>query len=344
MTTFEQNSQQTTTDEAGAYRFENIPADSNKAYVVRALYNDRIFSAPPVRGNPDIPEIDVPVTIYNVTTDTSVIEGRFISMRILPGTGALQGMQVMGFANTSDAVYTTENLLEEDIYATLTLPLPPLGVMLPTQDSQRFVLAEGGREVYDTTPVFPTDEHILQVPFEFPYAGNTTIDFTMDYPLIGTFEIFVAEPLRIENTEMTIAETFTDESTGLTFNIYTTPLELAAGETFSYTIAGEVPTAAASDSVSSASEADSGYVSSEMLAVILAGVGLLFLVIAIVLTVVSRRNAAPEQQSAARTQDIIVQEIALLDARYEAGDVDEVAYTQQRTKLKAELAALLKEA
>ncbi|MGB1288628.1 MAG: c-type cytochrome, partial [Aggregatilineales bacterium] len=235
--TFEQTLINNTANADGTFQFDAVPLSTQFAYLVRVLYEDRIFSSVPVRGNDTTPVFDIPVTVYDTTDDTTAITGQFISMRILPGTGTLQGLQVMGFTNTSPDVFMTENQLDDETFASLTLPLPFRNVLVDMPDTEgRFIPTEDGLSVYDTQPVFPGAEYITQLPFEFPHNNRTTIDFVMDYALSGTFEIFVAKPLSIEHPDMTIAETFTDEQTGLTFDIYTTPLELAAGERFTYTI------------------------------------------------------------------------------------------------------------
>lgn len=356
MQSFEQNTLRTTVNEDGSYRFDDLPMDEMTGFVARVNYQDRFFPAQPARGNPEDPNLEMPITVYDVTTDESALQGSFVSMRFMPGMGTIQALQIMGFNATGDRMYSSDTLLNDEVYATLRVNLPETALVnLPPEAARRYVPIDGEAAVYDSVPVYPGEEHIVSVPFELPHEDSTELVFSMPYDLDGTFEVWVTDPLRILSDSLQLVDTV--DSEGVIFNVYTMDLTLTAGETFSYTITGDVNLAGEVTETSVTQSGEESTVSTQTIAMLLGGLGVLLLGFAAVMFVLNRNNQNTAQQPVtdpatptetepdpsveARKEDLI-QQIAALDVQFKEGALDDETYQQQRDDLKAQLAALLR--
>ncbi len=112
-------------------------------------------------------------------------------------------------------------------------------------------------------------------------------------------------------------------------------MTLAAGDILRYTLSGS------STNTTAPGSQNTPLVTSNTLPLIFGGILLIVALLGGGLYLIGSRNRAPAQASDQQVIDVLIRQIAELDADHEAGKIDDDAYTVQRGALKARLAALM---
>ncbi|MGF1505220.1 MAG: hypothetical protein GYB64_05220 [Chloroflexi bacterium] len=159
----------TTTDANGHYAFNEIPLDMPmSAYVVRVMYDGVEFVNLAMVGSQAV--LEVPVMVYENTTDDSVIEVESIYMMFEETDAGYTVLQAMTFTNTSDKVYMAADPLDETIPASVRIALPENAQNISIQGDElnsRYVTQ--GTIIHDTHPVFPGyASHEVMVQYTLP--------------------------------------------------------------------------------------------------------------------------------------------------------------------------------
>ncbi len=324
---------ETTLDADGRFRFEGVSLNPEQAYVAVVAYQERTFTSEFARGEGDT--LDLPVTIYELTEDPSVITVVGMVSQVTAVADGLQVVQVINFRNNSDRVFTSSQQVGENQYASVVVALPPGGVILgfPEQE-QRYIVPEDGATVIDSVPVLPGSDHLIQYIYFLPYQDGAIIEQPLNYALDGAVRLL----LRPENVTATSdqLEPIGPQTLGeVTYSGYGAELSLQPGEAVVYELSG---TGAAT-----ADEIIPPVVSSNNLVAVV-------LVVLIAQAVLigglywfyrRRKTAAPEDKS--RVIDALARQIAELDDAHERGDINHDLYHHRRQQLKARLAELMGE-
>lgn len=177
------------------YTFEDVLIKRDHTYFVTAIYNDVVFYSDVLFGTPDVPDMRLPVTIYEMTSDESVIEIDMFLMRLIPDETGIIVQQLVNFHNPSDRVYRGENQLDSFTYDSVRLPLPDEAQLLNTVELiPRFMMleGEGNQTLLDTQPVLPEVDHIVEVVYSMPTSftePNRTFDLPIRYPVTVPIEL-----------------------------------------------------------------------------------------------------------------------------------------------------------
>jgi len=334
---FEENVLETTTDDGGRYRFDEVPVRRGWHYLVSVQYGEGFFTGGMVAGTPDSPDANVPVSVYDVTNDPTVIVIEDVLTQVIPVEGGFQFVQIFRFGNTSDRLFLTDDIVDESRNASVQVTLPEGAQVTAFEDQRRYALAEDGRTVINTQPVFPDESHIMHVSYTLPENSSVRVEQPLHYQLTGPVQIIAPEVLDIDAPQLTSGSS--EVLNGNTFRTYSGSLNLEAGAALQYTIS-----LATSDALDT----------NTLIAAVLAGVGTLVLLSAFFLYWRSQRGADQQQPVAATAApappvdlqaqiDDLVTQIADLDREQRAGNISAAAYQQRRGQLKARLAALMKE-
>ena len=322
---------ETTIAPDGSFTFADVPISSDQRYIVTVAYRDRIFTSELVTG--DNPALELPVTIYELTEDPAVISITRMAIQIDAIGDGLQVAQVIFFRNSSDRLFTSSQPIDERRFPSLVMPLPPGSVIMGFGDNeQRFIVVEDEPAVIDTVPVLPDEDHIVQFVYFIPYEGSAIIEHEVNYALNGPVRLLLSPPTVTATSEQ--LSSLGPQTIGeRTYEGYGADLTLVPGDVIRYELRGQGAATVSDVETTSAP-------STNLLPVILLILGGAALLVAAALYLRGRGEPAVSKE---RLIDTLIREIADLDARHEAGQINHDLYQQQRSQLKARLAKLMGE-
>jgi mono/diheme cytochrome c family protein len=331
---------ETTVTADGAYVFEDVPFSEAYTYVVTTAYRERVFGTPFV-GGAALSDTPLDIAIYELTEDAAVLSINALVTQVNATTSGLEIAQVLQITNSGDRAYTTSQTTPDGRPVGIVVPLPPGAFVPGFTEANRYAFIPETFTVVDTAPVLPGDGHLIQLIYLINYAGSAIIEQVLSYPLDGTARLLVRPPeIRVSGGEQ--FPPIAQENIGQNvYAAYGRELTLAAGETIRYELSGR-------GGASTIAGGDQGIIASDSLPVIVIGV-----IVAEVLLVGAliywytqrRRRFAQARDAAAPAQsaeiDALVNQMAMLDADYEAGKMAADAWERQRTAIKAQLARLM---
>jgi mono/diheme cytochrome c family protein len=325
---FNQETQSTTVGSDGTFTFTDIPIQSEFAYLVTTSYQDHTFGSTMVRGDTSKSVLELPITVYDMTDDSSVITVSDIAIQMSSVADILQITQIMNFRNTSDRFYSQNNPVDDARFGSVTIPLPPGAQVQGTANElQRYIRSEDGSALIDTRPVYPGEDHIVHLTYTLPFDGSADIEMPLNYSFDGSIQILLeSDRLSITSPQLTSLSPQTMGET--TFQSYGANLSLPAGSVLGYSV---------SQSASSTTE---GVFSNNLLAYAFIGIGSLAILGAAVLYFYERRfsqSKTTDQQ----VIDVIIEQIAELDDLHQKKQINPNAYQEQRKRLKNRLAKLM---
>lgn len=325
-----------TTDATGAFSFADVPLDLASTYVVTVSYRDQVFASALLNGDAlkaDAGDgtLDIPVSVYELTEDPDVIQVVGIVTQVSVIGSNMQVAQVFRITNTSDRAFTSSQTTSSGDAISLVITLPPGAVVAGFPDNQnRYVVDAANFTIFDTLPVLPNEEHIVQVVYLIPYDKGAIIEQPMNYAVNGPVRLLL-DPPSISVTSAQLPSLGQQTVGNSQYGVYGATLALAAGDVLRYELSG--------DGMSAASNADRNapVVSSNNLVLIVVGVLIVAALLGGGLLLIASRNRSGDEQ----VIDILIRQIAELDADHDAGKIDDPAYESQRSALKARLATLM---
>jgi mono/diheme cytochrome c family protein len=309
----------------GVYRFEDVPIEVNNAYFASAVYNDVTFVATlnlTADRVPSEPQLDLPVTVYEVTNDPSVIEiDLLLNQAATRSAGLLDNLLVTRFYNSSDRVYREAEALSDGRLGSVGVRLPagasPVGL-----DTTRYFWDQSQMRVVDTLAVIPDTQHIVHVSYTVPLTDRITYEYTVDYPVTNQPEIMLRPGEFIVNSQQFQSQGVRQFTGGQFEDYLAQPLD--TGETVKFELVRLQPTAETTAAPSNQSVLGVGLMIAGV--VFLGGAGGLYLL--------QRRQGSSAES--------LIAQIAALDLQHQDGQMDEQAYQRLRDDLKRRLADALR--
>lgn len=319
---------QTTMNADGAFTFTNIDIQPESSYFVTARYRDRDFFSPLVPGT--APALSIPLTLYELTEDPSVISIRRVTARMVPmrfrdiGDG-LEVTQTILFSNDSDRVYTTSRQAREGAYASVIVPLPPGAVVIALDNEERYVVAGEQFTVVDTLPVAPGDNHPVQVIYFLPYSDGAIIEQEVAFAFNGSMRLEVwPESIALSSEQLTLTGQETSDERA--FQVYEGTFNLQPGEVIRYELSGS--------GLEALQPAQPALDPAQILPITV-------LLLAVIAVLVIAYTVFKGSRSA-RSLDALTRELATLEAQHNAGQINHDLYHQRRRRLQAQIDALAK--
>jgi hypothetical protein len=231
-------------------------------------------------------------------------------------------------SNAGDQTYEGTQDSETGKLITLTFSLPDGAEALRFDGpglGERFVEVEGG--FADTEPIPPGTATVeVLFSYELPYREGLPVEHTFDVPVASVVLVLSEEEMALKGAGVTPAGTV-DTQMGPAFSYTAGPL--AAGEPLVFALAtGSQPVPAAPSSLNLVRSPTRE-----------AAVGLVALAGALAAAYLLWRSPVPGPLPA-RVRPL-VEEIAALDADFEAGQVSEKAYREKRKSLNSQVHRLL---
>ena len=328
-----------TADAEGQFRFDNIPINPDFSYAVTVNYRERTFASQVIKG--DSAALELPVTIYELTEDTAVLTITGLVYQINAIGDGLQVAQVMIVKNSSDRMFTSNNEVQENQFASVVITLPPGAVVLGFPDNQqRYVVSDDQKTVIDTAPVIPGEDHVIQIIYLVPYTNSAIIEQPINYALNGPVRLLI-RPDSVKATSEQLPSIGPQTVGDGTYSGYGATLTLDQGAVIRYELNGA--------GAATAAEVETGVASSNNIAIaaLLAFVAIVAIIGGLYIFYVRRRNIAQQSETATldknRIIDSLVKQIAELDEAHDRGDINHDFYHHQRKQLKAQLAELMGE-
>lgn len=327
---------ETQTDANGEFVFENIPAPFNRAFFASVEYQGATYASDMAVAS-DQAELNLPVTIYDTTTDTSTLRADRLHIFLeFPQPGALRVIELYIISNDGNKTVVPPSPGEP----LLRFALPQGATNLQFQNGAlggRFVTTEAG--FGDTQPVPPGQgSHQVLFAYELPYTQKASVRHPVHLPIdAATLILPATSSLKVHSEMFISAGTQTIE--GQSYQVFSSQA-LQPEQEIAFEISGS-PTAATASSTSSRTG----------LAI---GLGLFGLALIIVGIVLWRRpqvaQEIPEEETGseevppdlAEDPEALMDAILALDDLYQQGKLSEKAYQTRRAELKARLAALLR--
>ncbi len=287
-------------DAQGRFQFEGVEAALGRLFFTTAEYQGVLFRSEVAHAPADASPLELPLTIYETSTDASGLTVERLHVLLdFPAGDLIRVLELWVLANSSDRVITSP----------LSISLPPNAVNLTFEQGalgDRFELTEQG--FLDREPI-PPGSGIDQLAFAFDLPAAAHFEQQVGQPVQAVTVLVPAEGARVSGLQ----DRGVQDLGGLPMRNYIGgPLE--PGEVLSFGVSG----AAGSSPAIAPTLFGAGA---------LAGAGLLSL----------RwwRSGKPKRLPAAANTDELIQAIARLDDEFERGEIAEAIYQRQRAELKA---------
>jgi len=323
----------------GTFRFDGIPIREDFGYIAFTRYQEQVFSSEILIGDTTTSEYDLSFDIYETTNDPGVVQIKsmelFVDGLTVEGLGSgLFVSQLITYENTSDRMYTTDREVGDGRFASLLVLVPPGAMIQNAPDNPRFIVSEEESALIDTQPVYPEQDHHVQVIYFVPYTEGGAI---IEQPLLTRAVDAVVRLLIHPQTVEIVSEEWqrTGEETHMErpYALYEGVFNANIDDVFRFEVDGSVLGSA------STSQNPAVITSNNLPLVIgLMVVGLLLVGGGIFLARRSNKTGNTEQEIGK-----LVRQIAELDAMHDEGQINHDVYQRQRADLKAQLAQLMKE-
>ncbi|MCC7209082.1 MAG: hypothetical protein IT323_17355, partial [Anaerolineae bacterium] len=177
----------------GAYTFADVPIRGDRFYVVTTVFDERAFGSDMTRGAPDSPQMELPITVYEATSDPAALRIDSLQFRVLGQPGVLQVAQVMRVTNTSDRMFSGSEMTADNRYPSVVLHMPDGAQLMGTSENEaQFILGDDG-SVTDTRAVLPGEQRVMHVIYTLPYQPlGTPLEVPLDYALNGRVDVTIS--------------------------------------------------------------------------------------------------------------------------------------------------------
>ncbi|NLE43984.1 MAG: hypothetical protein GX620_04635 [Chloroflexi bacterium] len=168
----------------GVFRFEGLDTTGDVDLIARTVYQDVAYHSPVARLAPGIHELNLPITIYEVTDDPSSIRIEVLHLFVSLDGDRLRIAEYHQLGNDGDRTYAGMSV-DDGVRTTLTVKLPDGASSLqfdPAAADGRFQRRDGA--FVDTRPIVP-GASTLEVVFsyELPYRVGETVERVYGLPV-----------------------------------------------------------------------------------------------------------------------------------------------------------------
>ena len=287
-------------DARGEFRFDQIESVPGRLFFTTVEYQGVVFRSELAHAPADASPLQLPLTIYETSSDTSGLTVERLHVLIdFPEADLIRVLELWVLANPSDRV----------IVSPLSIPLPAGAVNLAFEQGElgeRFELTEQG--FLDREPI-PPGSGIDQLAFAFDLPAISRFEQRVEQPVQAVTVLVPAEGARVSGLQ----DRGVQDLGGLPMRNYTGG-PLNPGELLSFRVSGAV---ASSPAVAGTLFGTTALVGAGLLALRWWKLG------------------KPQKLPAQANADELIRAIARLDDEFERGEIAEAAYQRERAALKA---------
>jgi len=327
-----------TTDAAGIYRFAELPTDATLAYAARVEYPaDVPYSSEFVSFETGKTELDLPVSVFDTTTDPAGIRVERVHYIVEFSGGLAMIAELIVFSLDGDRTYIGDG------NHVLRFSLPADAQDLAVNEGElggRFIQIDGG---FVDRLALPPGQNVRQVLFRYalPYAG-TSLDLvrSLPYPAANVNALISDVGQEVSSADLADQGKRTAES-GSYYNLLGTGVP--ANKEIRIRLTGLPSTTGGGVNMAASSGAATTGATGGLNKWVIAGLMALAAAAAVLLVALPILRAQGRQDLTARSQsygsdnDALIDALTGLDLAYEAGELTESAYRDQRLRLKARL-------
>lgn len=322
----------TTLADDGSYAFDGVEFLESRVYVTTTEFDGATYGSDVAIVEPNVQEMDLPITLFETTTDNSVLTIDRLHMFFdFSRPEVVQVVELYVISNPTNKTVVPES----DGGAVTEFTLPTGATNLQFQEGalgDRYLQTPDG--FADTITVRPGQgQYQVMYAFDMPYNRKMDLSQSFDLPVDAMIVMTPADGVTLRSDYL--QNSGTRDVQGETFQMYT-GARLPVGENLQFTLSG-LP-------------GGSGMLSNPTTATSLViGLGALGLVLVVAGVWLYRRNTKvavePDgdieyetmDEEAYEDSDTIVDAIIALDDLYAAGELPEEAYQQRRAELKERL-------
>jgi hypothetical protein len=334
--------QTTTLQPDGKYVFDNIEMPSGRAFMVVTNYKDTNYGSDVVVAEPDKQVLELPVAIYETTSDTSMLKADRLHIFLeFLDEKTVRVIELYVMSNPTNMTV----IPPEEGKPTISFKLPEGATNLQFQDGEL-----GGRYVQtadgfgDTVPIRPgSGSYELLYGYELPYDRKLDLIHPMAVPADAIVLLSPENGVKVKGESLVDAGT--RDVQGAQYRLYNGG-SLPAGSDLQLTVSGH-PAAGGSPQLTAGSP------TSTVIGLTVFGIALI--VAGVWLFRRSRANGSAtgeetevdvadgEMEAILVNPDALVDAIIALDDLYQSGQLPESAYLERRAKLKERLKETLEE-
>ena len=325
----------TQTDAAGFFRFTELPTDASLQFAGRVEYPQGIPNGSDfVAFEAGKSELNLPVSVFDTTTDPSGVRADRVHFILDFNSGLAQIAELMVFSLDGNRSYVGDG--SGVLRFTLPAGAQDLQIDGDTKDGRFQTTADG---FVDRLPM-PPGQSVRQVLYHYtlPYSGDS-LEFarTLPYPAANV-NALISDVGEVVASDQMANQGVRQTQQGNFYNL--AGQNLPAGQPI--TIRLSKLSSAAGAGVAPATTASGGTTINRLLLWVLIGLAAAGAAVLVFLPIARRRTAPAATGHGSR--DELVDALARLDMAYEAGELSEAAYREQRLRLKAQLRDLAQRA
>ncbi|MGH2583081.1 MAG: c-type cytochrome [Anaerolineales bacterium] len=306
-------------DSGGAFLFENLPLEGGRAYFVQVEYDELFFFSDleTVKGNKT--SFDLPVTIYDRTSDTSELVVEYIHFVLdFPQPGVMRVVEQIGISNTGKrAVAPTA-----DGQPVLHFTLPRGASHLEFSEGALGDRYIGDSQGFGDLRALMPGENSYQILFAYdlPYKSAANVAFPVDLPTRSVIAFIPETDIQLtENSFQLIGKQAIEGEEYLAYAAQ----EFASGDVIRLELSGRHPLGAPGFYAHPGLLFGLGALTAAV------GIGWLWLRL-----LPDRRASTPNQ---------IMDQIIDLDDAFESGQLSKAEHKRRRSSLKKQLKDALKD-
>ncbi len=300
----------------GTFAFTGLDTGTDYTYQVQVKYNDVTFTGDPLTFSANETSLNTTVDIYETTSDLSVLDVSMAHIVVYTTGSDLTVTEVYYLSNSSDRAYN----------GPLTFALPQDATPSDMAASLTWTTLGDQGVIEDTVPIAPGQRQI-NFTYSLPAATTYTLSRTVPLPIDQLNFLVESGSFSVSSPELTPGDTL--DMSGTSFDDYTgttlqagTPLDIV---------------------LTQGSAASTG----NRVGVWLGVIGVIIVVLGGIFFFRSRGNraepayAGPAQGNDSSRWDELLDELAALDDRRDAGTITEEEYRIARDRAKAELKEIM---
>jgi len=313
------------TDSAGLFRLTELPTDAGIVFAGRVEYQGMPSSSDFVAFEPGMSELNLPLSVFETTADASGVRADRVHFIVDFAPGQAEIAELMVFSLDGNRAYVGDG----SGVLRFSLPAGAQGLAIDgdTQDGRYQATADG---FVDRLPLQP-GQSTRQVLYRYtlPYSGDK-LDFARALPYPATnVNALVTDVGQEVSSDQLISQGVRQTQQGNFYNLV--GQNLPSGQPVTIRMSGLTPTAGAE---TAAAAAGGGNATGRILLWVLIGLAATGAVLLVPLPLLRRRGA---EATGAATRDEVVDALARLEMAHEAGEASDVAYRDERLRLKAQL-------
>jgi mono/diheme cytochrome c family protein len=313
----------------GTYTFPDVEIVPGRAFIVSVNYQGFTFNSDVFHnlGEPVSSPIELPVTVYDTTTDLSALRvDRLHVFFDFTNPDVIQVAELFLLNNTGSKVISG-NAPGQPV---VEFELPAGASNLQFQSGAaggRFVMTEKG--FADTQPILPGAGSQILFAYDLPLSRRTTVRIPINLPVDAAIVMIPQGTMTLQSSQL--QPMGQRQIQGVTLDLFSTT-DLQAGSTLEMTLSGRM------SSPINLQTGQTGALIAGALALVLVAVGGVFWYLR------QQKSTTPvDEQPPVETEsrEALMDAIIALDDLYKSGQLSEEVYQQRRAELKDRLRALM---